>query len=599
MSAVTPHGETGPPGPGGPPPGGSPPPSGGPPPASGGPPPASAAQAVPTVAQPVKSSAQNSGSSYVDKLKVNVNRFERLTRNVLEINLEKDSSVTFINLEPETVAKVLSNLGVDIKTQVEAVQTCPGNSKKIFVWVKPGVNIANFCKEESLKVSSGVRTGLIKPMDRKEVTVLIKGLNLNTPDTLVLNYLNLHGKVVSGKVVYDVERNGPLKGVKNGDRKYLVDFTNGINMSSYHLIDGVKVQVFYPGQRKTCGRCHKTALECPGKGFARDCNSPRVKLSDFMKAHWESIKFEPSSFVLAMEEDEDVSHADIEIKDSQQFTPEKPNNEQSVPEEKLTAVTLKNLPAQIPETEVRNFLFQHGLQLTQGQLKVVHNETRNTTVDVENIDAATCKILISNINEKEFFDKKLYCKALVEMASPVKATEQVDKPSTEASKDDTPKVKETSTPKSDIPGMTAEELKKNERKVKDKLRRKANKEKKELEDQEWKSNEKKEVKSTIPKKKPPKSKTGKPADGEIEDDEDHTPSDNIEKHFTFSNNVELSPKSQELLSPAIFNSRAAKTIQKEEEWKKTIKLGKSIAKRDAEFSPEDQRNTRARRVSTA
>jgi hypothetical protein len=98
-----------------------------PPPASGGPPPASAAQAVPTVAQPVKSSAQNSGSSYVDKLKVNVNRFERLTRNVLEINLEKDSSVTFINLEPETV---LSNLGVDIKTQVEAVQTYQGIQRR-------------------------------------------------------------------------------------------------------------------------------------------------------------------------------------------------------------------------------------------------------------------------------------------------------------------------------------------------------------------------------------------------------------------------------------------------------------------------------------
>ena len=85
-------------------------------------------------------------------------------------------------------------------------------------------------------------------MDRTEVTVLIKGLNLNTPDSLILNYLNLHGKVVSGKVIYDVERSGPLKGLKNGDRKYLVDFTNGVNMSSYHLIDGVKVQVFYPGE---------------------------------------------------------------------------------------------------------------------------------------------------------------------------------------------------------------------------------------------------------------------------------------------------------------------------------------------------------------
>ena len=74
-----------------------------------------ATAALSTTGSQGTSSVQNSGSSsYVDKLKVNVNSFERLTRNVLEINLEKDSSVTFINLEAETVAKVLSNLGVDI-----------------------------------------------------------------------------------------------------------------------------------------------------------------------------------------------------------------------------------------------------------------------------------------------------------------------------------------------------------------------------------------------------------------------------------------------------------------------------------------------------
>ena len=203
MISPTPIGDPGPPGPTGTTtPGGAPP---------------AATAALATTGSQETSSVQNSGSSsYVDKLKVNVNRFERLTRNVLEINLEKDSSVTFINLEAETVAKVLSNLGVDIQTQVEAVQTCPGNSKKIFVWLKPDVNIANFCKEESLKVSSGIRTGLIKPMDRTEVTVLIKGLNLNTPDSLILNYLYLHGKVVSGKVIYDVERSGPLNPITYG-----------------------------------------------------------------------------------------------------------------------------------------------------------------------------------------------------------------------------------------------------------------------------------------------------------------------------------------------------------------------------------------------
>ena len=100
MISPTPIGDPGPPG------------SAGPTPTPGGAPaPPGATATLTTTGSQETSSVQNSGSSsYVDKLKVNVNRFERLKRNVLEINLEKDSSVTFINLEAETLAKVLSNL---------------------------------------------------------------------------------------------------------------------------------------------------------------------------------------------------------------------------------------------------------------------------------------------------------------------------------------------------------------------------------------------------------------------------------------------------------------------------------------------------------
>ena len=43
---------------------------------------------------------------------------------------------------------------------------------------------------ESYKVSEGEKTGLIKPADRSEVTVLVKNLGFNTPDSLVIDYLN-------------------------------------------------------------------------------------------------------------------------------------------------------------------------------------------------------------------------------------------------------------------------------------------------------------------------------------------------------------------------------------------------------------------------
>ena len=71
------------------------------------------------------------------------------------------------------------------------VQVCPGYSNKIFVWLKDNVNIDRFCKDETIRVNGSVKTGLIKPMGRREVAVTIRGLNFNTPDGLVIDYLNI------------------------------------------------------------------------------------------------------------------------------------------------------------------------------------------------------------------------------------------------------------------------------------------------------------------------------------------------------------------------------------------------------------------------
>ena len=74
-------------------------------------------------------------------------------------------------------------------------------------------------------------------MDRREVDVKISGLNFNTPDSLVKEYLNKHGLVVSTKVIYETDKEGPFEGLYNGDRRYLVDFTNGRNMGYFYLLE--------------------------------------------------------------------------------------------------------------------------------------------------------------------------------------------------------------------------------------------------------------------------------------------------------------------------------------------------------------------------
>ena len=359
-----------------PPPGGSGPPSG-PPGAPAGPPTSSpATQAGPPASDPHAVSA--SGPSYSAKVMVNVNRNQRLKRNVLEISLDVDLGVK-LKLEATDVARTLVKLGIDIQSQVEGFQVCPGNSRKIFVWFKNDLDILRFCKDESYKVTEGIKTGLIKPMDKAEVTVLIKGLNFNTPDTLVKEYLNKHGKLVSERVIYEVESEGPFKGVKNGNRKYLVDFTKGVNAGSYHILDGSNVQVNYPGQHKTCGRCHQTSRSCPGGAIARECenkNGRKVKLIDHMKAHWNIIGFAPSSFKLDLGDDEEVHQqtADAPIKTDTHFTPTHKPLSTDPNGANMIGVVLKNLPEGMPEEDIIGFLKTKGLKGENAVVKIHHNK---------------------------------------------------------------------------------------------------------------------------------------------------------------------------------------------------------------------------------
>ena len=82
--------------------------------------------------------------------------------------------------------------------------------RKLYVWFKVGVDLNQFCREECYRLTNGVKTGSMKPMDRKEVEVTIKGLNLNTPDTMVMEYLGLFGKLVKNVAVFVKIKEGTL-----------------------------------------------------------------------------------------------------------------------------------------------------------------------------------------------------------------------------------------------------------------------------------------------------------------------------------------------------------------------------------------------------
>ena len=120
------------------------------------------------------------------------------------------------------------------------------------------------------------------------------GLYFNTPDSLMVAYLENFGiKVSSQNSHMDSFKEGPWRGKLNGERVYQAEVhSQKCPMGSYHLMDGARVKVIYPGNTRTCARCHSPPNQCPGNGIARQCEAQgtdRVSLSLHLKQLWERL----------------------------------------------------------------------------------------------------------------------------------------------------------------------------------------------------------------------------------------------------------------------------------------------------------------------
>ena len=371
--------------------------------------------------------------SYSDRLKSNIRFDQRLKRNVLEITLERTHRDAEINIDQADVARVCQTLGIDIKAQVEGYQfQNKGRASAISLWMGTGVNLERFCKDVNIKVKEGVNTGMIRPAGKKAVKVTVTGLDFNTPDTFVFDYLKHFGEVVSKTVVYSKFEIGPFKGKCNGERKYEVDFSKSArNMGTFHIIDGSRVKIFFRGNKKTCGRCHKTADECAGKSLAKDCETKggeRVNIGDHMKRLWAEIGFTPTNFELNEDEKssemENVSKEDqVIIADNFKTMNKTEPSDRDI--EHYNGLNIRNIPQNVEEKDIYGFLFENGIPTDHDKEKIQVNKSRdpdvkkNTWVFVDNLTTDQVikfqNAVDFHVVKKMFFNVPLYIKPVRNM----------------------------------------------------------------------------------------------------------------------------------------------------------------------------------------
>ena len=109
----------------------------------------------------------------------------------------------------------------------------------------------------------------------------------------MIDYLGKFGKVFTSKVVHSVFSEGGLKGLRNGDRFYKMEVRPGTDLGSYHIIDGNKITLRYPGQQQTYARCHQGPQQCRGKGIARRCEA---EFQAYILNLWKEVGYSPDNY---------------------------------------------------------------------------------------------------------------------------------------------------------------------------------------------------------------------------------------------------------------------------------------------------------------
>lgn len=359
-----------------------------------------------------------------------------LNKNVLEVVLEKDTRGAFAVTEEEC-ARMMKKVGLDLLPggQVEGVQICPNGRGVIFITLKDHVEMEKFCSYDIIAItSSGIRGTMVKPAGKKEVVISIKGIHPNTKDSLVIDYLSKFGRVVSTKVVHGVFSEGPLRGIRNGDRAFKMEVKAGENIGSYHYIDGHKVSLRYPGQHQTCGRCHEIPRNCKGKGLAKKCEAeggPKVDFTDHILALWQKIGYKPPTG------DEVRNELEENIVETEFFTPSRVTVSD---EEMFAGVSIRQFPKDLDQGEVMEFLCQHGL------IEAKKDETifkSNGVVTIPNLDNETCKAMIAAIHGKVNFGRKMFCNGIIPLTP--------DKSCPTLSTEDSSKVVAATSPKCQAP----------------------------------------------------------------------------------------------------------------------------------------------------
>ena len=162
----------------------------------------------------------------------------------------------------------------------------------IEIWLLPHRTAQAFTSDSVIPLNDDFSVVSVRPAMSKEVSLMVLGVPINVKDTVISDYVTEFGGQILSPPDMCTTKSGLWKGKVNGDRRYKANFSNQLMaMGTYHLIAGKKVRFVYPGNLRTCARCHQPAESCPGKGFATACKASKGT-QVLLSSHLDNLKAE-------------------------------------------------------------------------------------------------------------------------------------------------------------------------------------------------------------------------------------------------------------------------------------------------------------------
>ena len=156
-----------------------------------------------------------------------------------------------------------------------------------------------------------------------------------------------------------------------------------------------------------------------------------------MKELWKTVGFVPVTFEL---DDDDKTEDDVEqaTKDASVISNTRPPPTVQRPEhsirdiEHFNGITVRNLPPDLDDKEILEFLMNYGMPITHAHDQInINKGERNTCVVIDNLNSADVQTIFKSIHfhetKQKFFNVALYCKPLRNMTPKKKVIVEPEK----------------------------------------------------------------------------------------------------------------------------------------------------------------------------